>query len=870
MATHFQENISGIHSVMTTLFRVFVILTLAYLAMARSTVLAYCVESDPVEPTPHKTGVQDGSVIIVNERALIGPNSAAQLRGGRLFLPIATIAQALGDTLNSDSTLRLVTIRRQNGTIAVFNAQLNEVRENGAVILTLSGTAGLVFPPRPNELMLPAEIVAALLDVIVRRDESQAIVISRKGIQAQTIRAGAKHAPWEIFQIEYDYNYSRYTSSGDHSLVLRGTGRVGDARLSFIANSSFGTTQHSSRPTLHGGSVRLDRANGQSFVAGEFGTGTDVEFLSAAVRGALVQLPLDRVRLDFFGGQTTSGMVETRRPDSTSRPDTLRPSPYSSLAFRYDTKLLGAIATTATNGLRQPNFTFSAGAMHFDGSSREGNLLAGGLKYMSGLNRFQADLAVGQFSGVNRNGTQTKGTGVAINLTGSHRLTDQLLLQGRYAYVGPKFLSPQSGLHQPTNLTAAGVSWQPKRWLTAAVSGSTATTPGRPGQFNRYLTATVNLAPDNAWPALFISHTQSGTTQLRNSAFTLITATKQFNRWHMFLNGARVKSYGATSLNLQAGGNIRLNESNTLEVSQSLGSRGLFSGTATWQVSSLFHNRLSFSGGLGYTRSNTAPFYTSQHLSTFVKLPRNSTLQFSYLRTQTGTTALLTLHGLFFSSRRAERAINGPLSELNSYGAVSGRVYQDVNLNGRFDPGTDKPQANVRVRVDGSRYVVSDADGNFRIESVARGEHSVYLDLLSVRADLTLLDNTQQQITLNNHDSVVDFRVVRTGRISGVVWLDANENGRMDDLEHPFADVRIVTGSGRDTLTDENGYFLIGDLPPGEHILLLDEKTLPEQTRSVAGSQTVKVAAGSESVTVFPIATIPDQIKKFPLGGGYY
>ncbi len=843
---------------MNRLLQVIVIVTLAYVAMAGS-VLAF--ESDPGKPTPNKTAAQQGSVIIVNERALVGPNSAAQLRGGRLFLPIATVAHALGDTLSFDPASRIVTIRRQNGTTAVFNAQLNEVRENGAVVLTVSGIAGLVFPPTPDELMLPAEIVAALLDVIVRRDESGAIVIMRKGIQAQTIRNGAKHAPWELFQIEYDYNFSRYTSPGDHSLVLRGTGRVGDARLSFVTNSSF-SSRHNSRPNLEGGSVRLDRPNGQSFVGGEFGTGTDVEFLSATVRGGLVQLPLDRVRLDFFGGQTTSGILDR---DSTSLPDDLTRNPFSSLRVRYDTRIFGALATTATQGRGQQDFTLSGGAMHFGGSSRQGSLVAGGLKYMSGLNRFQADLAMGQFSGVDRAGTETTGTSLALNLTGSYRLTEHVILQGRYTYVGPTFLSPQSGLREPTNLAAAGVSWQPTRWATATVSGSTATTPGRTGQFNRYVTATVNLAPDNSWPALFISHTQSGTTQLRNSAFTLITATKRFQRWHMFLNGSRVKSFGSTSLNVQAGGNVRINESNNLEVSQSLGSRGLLTGIATWQVSNLLRNRFSFSGGLGYTRSNTAPFHTSQHLSTSVRLPRNSSLQFSYVRTQTGTTALLTLHGLLFSSRRAERAINGPLADLNSYGAVSGRVYQDLNLNGRFDPDTDKPQANVRVRVDGSRYVVSDADGNYRIESVMRGEHAVYLDLLSVRADLTLLDDTQQQITLaSNRDAVVDFRVVRTGRISGVVWHDTNENGRMDSQERPFADVRIVTGSGRDTLTDANGYFLIGDLPPGEHILLLDETTLPERTRSIAGSQPVKVTAGSETVTVFPVGTIPDQIKKFP------
>jgi hypothetical protein len=845
---------------MHTVFRI--ILLLAVSAALVHSALGYGFEGETVKSTPTKAGAQETSVIIVNERTLVGPNSTVQIRGGRLFLPIATIALSLGDTFSSDSTTRTVTIRRQNGTVAVFNAPLNEVRENGALVLTVSGTADLVFPPTANELMLPAEIVAALLDVTVRRDERNAIVISRKGIQAETIRTGAKHAPWEIFQIEYDYNYTRYTSVGDHSLVLRGTGRVGDARLSFIANTSMGVSHGSSRPTLQNGTVRLDRPNGQSFVGGEFGTGTDVEFLSAAVRGGLVQLPLHRVRLDFFGGQTTSGIPEAR---STSDTENARLKPYSILGLNYDTRIFGAIVTNATQAPRQSDFTLSGGAMHFGRSNRSGNIVAGGLKYISGLNRFQADVAAGQFSGVNRAGTQTNGTDIAINLTGSYQLTDQIVMQGRYAYVGKDFLSPQSGMHEPTSLVAAGMSWQPRRWFTAALSASTATTPGREGQFNRYVTASVSLAPDNSLPALFISHTQSGTAQLRSSAFTLITATKKFHRWNLFLNGSRIKTFGSTAFNAQVGGNIRINEWNTLEVSQSLGSHGLFSGMATWQVSNLFHNRLGISGGLGYARSNSASLHTTEYLSTSVKLPRNSSLQFSYLKNQTGTTALLSLHGLFFSSKRAERAINGPLAELNSYASVYGRVYQDVNLNGRFDPGVDQPQANAQVRVDGSRYVVSDASGNFRIESVTRGEHSVYLDLLSVRADLTLLDNTQQLITIDsNRDAIVDFRVVRTGRISGVVWLDLNENGRLDDSEQVLPDVRVVTGSGRDTLTDDKGYFIIGDLPPGEHIVLLDEKTIPDQTRSISGSQTIKVTAGNETTTLFPVGPLPDQIKKFP------
>ena len=820
---------------------------------------ALATGSDAAKPAPPKPAAsQDTSVIIVNERTLVGPNSTAQLRGGRLFLPVASIAQALGDTFSSGSSLRIVTIRRQNGTTAIFNAALNEVRENGALVLTVSGTADLVFPPTSNELMLPAEIVSALFDVIIRRDENHAIVINRKGVQADTIRSGAKHAPWQLFQLEYDYNFSRYTGWSDHNLVLRGTGRVGDARLSFITNSSVGMTHNSSR--LLGGTVRLDRPNGQSFVGGEFGTGTDVEFLGAAVRGGLVQLPVHGVRLDFFGGQTTSGIAQTPAPALLSDHDKLKP--YS---FQYDTRVFGALVTTATEARRQQDFTFSAGAMNFDGSSRKGNMVAGGLKYISGLNRFQADFATGQFSGVDRSGTRTSGTDFAVNLTGSYQLTEQLLVQGRYTYVGQKFLSPQSGFFEPNNTVAAGLSWQPRRWFTAALSGSTATMPGRLNQFNRYVTASVSIAPNNDWPSLFISHTESGTTQLRNSAFTLVTATKKFHRWNMFFNGSRIKTFGNQALNAQFGGNVRVNEWNTLEVSQSFGSRGLLSGMATWQMSNLFHNRLGFTGGLGYTRNTNGQFYTSEHLSTSLKLPRSTTVQFSYLRTQSGMTALVSLHGLFLNSKRAERAINGPLSELNSYAAVYGKVYQDVNLNGRFDPGIDKPQANARVRVDGNRYVVSDVDGNYRVDSVTQGEHAVYLDLLSVRADLTLLDNTQQQVTIvSTRDAIVDFRVVRTGRITGVVWLDRNGNGQFDESERPLTDVRVVTGSGRDTLTDDKGYFIIGDLPPGEHILLLDEKTIPDQTRSATGSQTIVISAGAETPTLFPVTPLPDQIKKFP------
>ncbi len=61
---------------------------------------------------------------------------------------------------------------------------------------------------------------------------------------------------------------------------------------------------------------------------------------------------------------------------------------------------------------------------------------------------------------------------------------------------------------------------------------------------------------------------------------------------------------------------------------------------------------------------------------------------------------------------------------------------------------------------------------------------------------------------------------------------------------------------------------MIGDLPPGEHAVLIDEKTLPDKTVSAAGTLSVHVLAESETANVnFYVTPAPPEIKRFPSTG---
>lgn len=94
-----------------------------------------------------------------------------------------------------------------------------------------------------------------------------------------------------------------------------------------------------------------------------------------------------------------------------------------------------------------------------------------------------------------------------------------------------------------------------------------------------------------------------------------------------------------------------------------------------------------------------------------------------------------------------------------------------------------------------------------------------------------------------------DFRAIRTGKIQGTVTI-ATLDDAGQEMVKPFPDARILATGNRDTFSESDGAFVLGDLPPGTYQLRLDPASVPGSFVCHPAMQTVEVKSGKISSDV--------------------
>jgi hypothetical protein len=162
------------------------------------------------------------------------------------------------------------------------------------------------------------------------------------------------------------------------------------------------------------------------------------------------------------------------------------------------------------------------------------------------------------------------------------------------------------------------------------------------------------------------------------------------------------------------------------------------------------------------------------------------------------------------------------LFQVGNYGGVFGHVYGlDAN-------GNKLPLSNVKLRIDGGTYSQTDTTGAYGFGGLNPGKHDVEVIENTIPAFATF-DPTDLKKTVtvaNGAYTTLDFNAQPLGSISGRILFGADV--AKDGYKGGVLNAYVVAEPGEHAAIDEDdGSFIIDNLPPGDYTLSVDPETLP-------------------------------------------
>jgi len=778
---------------------------------ARAAALAACL-------TVELAAQQAPQRVFVEGRPLAAAAALPELRESRLYLPLFSIAQELRDTVEIDPGAQAIRVRlSHSGEMRSFHRTTGEVRRDAIVLAMLPDSAQIVLALRPEGQLLPVDVLSFLLDVSIQVSHEDGSVSIRRQTQfAQAVQTSGR-LPIQLNRIEYSETLGVQEGIYGHNLRLGSRAQLYEGTLS----ASVDFTGASGQKALNflSGTVTLERLSGQMWTAGDFALARTSRLASAPARGFSIEQSFGGNRLTVFGGAALSSTI----------------AGVGAFSLRtFGTGVAGLLWSTRKFLEGGNGFGYESGAVHFAGGDRRGTLFLQQISHRTRRNLLQVSAGFGAF----RVGPGSAGqTGGGLGLDVSDSLTwkrHSLVFRG--SHFGEKFVTPQIN-DALRGRTTFGSSWAAPlaTGLNAALSVThSRVRTGLPQNTTTY-TWSLGYAPaGRRLPSISASQTIARSDRGTPFANLQVTLTKSFPRWRPVLTYNRLDLADRKVESASLGASIDLKNRGTLMAFETVSTGGINSGTVDWNPPSLWGGRLQLGGGLGYARNPTeftgiSDLNFLSRFSAWVRLPRANTVQFSYQHNGFRKEFRLNLGGAIFS--RARESVLRPIGVAPGAlpGTISGRLYQDLNLNGRFDSGVDQPLDGVSLWLDNSLLAKSDAQGIYRYPAVFGGPHRVRLDLTTVAANFSPLNELDRALDLPARVHLtMDFSFTQTGAALGTAWFDTNANGVQDAGENPASDIRILCSCGQETLTTVDGYFIFGDVLPGEIYLTPDLQGLPQ------------------------------------------
>lgn len=779
-------------------------------------------------------GQQAPARVVVEGRA-VTLTTVPAYRDGRLFLPAFAIAQELRDVLTLDPAIGAIEARLSHtGERRLFDRTTGDVRRDGLVLASFPNSRDVVIALTPEAQLLPAEVLSFLLHVSIQvHGEGGYVAVRRDTGLAQAPQLRGR-IPVALERLDYAETLGIVEGQYGHTMRVGGRAYLFGTVVTSAVEYSGGSGQKFLN--FLSGFVSAERPSGQRWTAGDFAAGARSRLLGVAARGFSLEQPIGSSRLTLFTGAALSQT-------------TLGAGSFSQRSFH--TGLIGALWSNRAFLRGESGIGLEFGGVHFADGDRRGSLLVHQFVRRGRWNQLYVDAGFGQFR-TGRGAAAETGPSFGLEAVESLQLRKHsFVLRG--GHYGDRFLTPQIG-DSTRGRTLFSASWSAPVLSFLNLGASAAHTRVRvpaAQNGNTYTWSanyhhTARFLPD-------VSAMHTVTTSSTGAAFStlLLQATRSFSRWRPVFTYNRVGLSPRAVHSSTIGVNLDLRNYGTLYGSQSFSSFAQKSGSVDWTPRGFRNGRYQLTAGLGYERvPNIAPGLSSTSLAARfganLRLPGQQMFQFSFQQSGGRREFRITLGGHLFS-RAPELAVapGGPSRPLLTPSGVNGRLYQDVNLNGRYDAGTDLPLPNTRVWLDNSMLADTDAEGRYRFPAVFPGLHRVAVDVTTLRADFSALNEMLRRVDVPARAEVtLDFSFVQTGALAGLVWYDTNRNGQLDPGENPASGPRILCSCGQEAPTTADGVFILGDLLPGEVFLFVDARDVPPQFEVAPKQLKVRVVSG--------------------------
>lgn len=174
------------------------------------------------------------------------------------------------------------------------------------------------------------------------------------------------------------------------------------------------------------------------------------------------------------------------------------------------------------------------------------------------------------------------------------------------------------------------------------------------------------------------------------------------------------------------------------------------------------------------------------------------------------------------------------------FAGVSGYVLVEDN-------GKKMPIEGVSIAVDGVRGPTTGTDGHYSVGRLTPGPHKISVVQGTLPTTVILADAVKTAQVATGISTRVDFVGTRLGAISGTV-LFAGDGGFGEFL--PAANVYVVAQPGdHAAITDDQGQFILDNLPPGKYALDVDKETTPDGQGVVSGPDGPVEVSGGETLS---------------------